>query len=143
MRTTRDRIRHATGFELIGLALVTPLGMIAFGKPLDEIGTIAVIGATLAMLWTYIYNIGFDHLMQRLTGGTQKTLPQRIAHAVLFELGLLLVLLPVIAWWLGITLWEALVMDAAFALFYMVYALVYNWAYDRLFPLPEWRNARG
>lgn len=143
MRTTRDRIRHATGFELIGLALVTPLGMIAFGKPLHEIGTIAVIGATLAMLWTYIYNIGFDHLMQRLTGGTQKTLPQRIAHAVLFELGLLLVLLPVIAWWLGITLWEALVMDAAFALFYMVYALVYNWAYDRLFPLPEWRNARG
>ncbi len=143
MRTTRDRIRHATGFELIGLALVTPLGMIAFGKPLHEIGTIAVIGATLAMLWTYIYNIGFDHLMQRLTGSTQKTLPQRIAHAVLFELGLLLVLLPVIAWWLGITLWEALVMDAAFALFYMVYALVYNWAYDRLFPLPEWRNARG
>lgn len=143
MRTTRDRIRHATGFELIGLALVTPLGMIAFGKPLHEIGTIAVIGATLAMLWTYIYNIGFDHLMQRLTGGTQKTLPQRIAHAVLFELGLLLVLLPVIAWWLGITLWEALVMDAAFALFYMVYALVYNWAYDRLFPLPEWQNARG
>ncbi|TKA96128.1 PACE efflux transporter [Cereibacter changlensis] len=143
MRTTRDRIRHAVGFELIGLALVTPLGMIAFGKPLHEIGAIAVIGATLAMLWTYIYNIGFDHLMQRLTGGTQKTLPQRIAHAVLFELGLLLVLLPVIAWWLGITLWEALVMDAAFALFYMVYALVYNWAYDRLFPLPEWRNARG
>lgn len=143
MRTTRDRIRHATGFELIGLALVTPLGMIAFGKPLHEIGAIAVIGATLAMLWTYIYNIGFDHLMQRLTGGTQKTLPQRIGHAVLFELGLLLVLLPVIAWWLGITLWEALVMDAAFALFYMVYALVYNWAYDRLFPLPEWRNARG
>lgn len=143
MRTTRDRIRHATGFELIGLALVTPLGMIAFGKPLHEIGAIAVIGATLAMLWTYIYNIGFDHLMQRLTGGTQKTLPQRIAHAVLFELGLLLVLLPVIAWWLGITLWEALVMDAAFALFYMVYALVYNWAYDQLFPLPEWRNARG
>lgn len=143
MRTTRDRIRHAVGFELIGLAIVTPLGMIAFGKPLHEIGTIAVIGATLAMLWTYIYNIGFDHLMQRLTGGTQKTLPQRIAHAVLFELGLLLVLLPVIAWWLGITLWEALVMDAAFALFYMVYALVYNWAYDRLFPLPEWQNARG
>lgn len=143
MRTTRDRIRHATGFELIGLVLVTPLGMIAFGKPLHEIGAIAVIGATLAMLWTYIYNIGFDHLMQRLTGGTQKALPQRIAHAVLFELGLLLVLLPVIAWWLGITFWEALVMDAAFALFYMVYALVYNWAYDRLFPLPEWQNARG
>ena len=143
MRSTRDRLRHAVGFELIGLALVTPLGMIAFGKPLHEIGAIAVIGATLAMLWTYIYNIGFDHAMQGLTGGTQKTLPQRILHAVLFEIGLLVALLPVIAYWLGITLWEALVMDAAFALFYMVYALGYNWAYDRLFPLPEWRTVQG
>ncbi|MFN6986918.1 MAG: chlorhexidine efflux transporter, partial [Rhizobium oryzihabitans] len=27
-----------------------------------------------------------------------------------------------------------------FALFYVVYAFVFNWSYDRLFPLPEWQS---
>ena len=49
-----------------------------------------------------------------------------------------IVLLPFIAWYLGISPWQALVMDAGFAVFYVVYALAFNWAYDRLFPLPEW-----
>lgn len=30
-------------------------------------------------------------------------------------------------------------MDLSFALFYVVYAYVFNWAYDRIFPLPEWK----
>jgi uncharacterized membrane protein len=32
-------------------------------------------------------------------------------------------------------------MDISFALFYMGYAFVFNLAYDRVFPLPEWRRA--
>ena len=140
MRSTRDRIRHAIGFEAIGLALVIPIGTIAFHLPVQDIGVIAVASATLAMIWNYIYNLGFDHAMQRLTGGVQKTFAHRIAHALLFEAGLLLALLPLMAFYLGITLWQAFVMDLAFALFYMAYALAYNWAYDRAFPLPEWRR---
>jgi uncharacterized membrane protein len=30
-------------------------------------------------------------------------------------------------------------MDVSFALFYVVYAFVFNWAYDRIFPLPDWQ----
>jgi uncharacterized membrane protein len=62
---------------------------------------------------------------------------------VLFEIGLLLMLMPLIAVYLGITLWEALAMDVAFALFYMGYALAFNWAYDRVFPLPEWQAEKA
>ena len=140
MRSTRDRLRHAIGFELVGLAIIIPIGALAFHLPLHDIGVVAFGSATLAMIWTYIYNIGFDHAMQRLTGGVQKTFAHRIAHALLFEAGLLLALLPLMAFYLGITLWQAFVMDLAFALFYMAYALAYNWAYDRAFPLPEWRR---
>ncbi|MDP2779458.1 PACE efflux transporter [Devosia sp.] len=136
MRTARDRIRHTVLFEIFGLLLVTPLGALAFAMPLQDIGVIGVGGATLAMLWNYIYNYGFDRLMQRWRGTTLKTLPLRVLHAILFELGLLLALLPLIAWYLGITLWQALVMDIAFALFYMVYAFVFNLAYDRVYPIP-------
>jgi len=140
MRTTRDRIRHAVSFEIIGLVLVTPLGAWAFNMPMHEIGVIGFASAAIATLWNYIYNLGFDRILRRLFGSTIKTGPIRVAHAILFEIGLLIVLLPPIAWYLGISLWQAFLMDVSFALFYMGYALVFNWAYDRLFPLPEWRK---
>ncbi|CCM78007.1 PACE efflux transporter [Rhizobium mesoamericanum] len=139
MRKAADRIRHAISFELIGLALVTPLGAVGFGMPVADIGVIGLVGATVATVWNYIYNLGFDHLMRRLTGGTQKSAAIRVLHAVIFEIGLLLALLPVIAWYLGISIPQALMMDVSFALFYMVYAFVFNWAYDRL--LPDWQPA--
>jgi uncharacterized membrane protein len=140
MRSKRDRIRHALGFEILGLLLVTPLGALAFGMPMHDIGIVAAGSATIAMGWNYVFNLGFDMAQQRLAGTTLKTPGLRVLHAVLFEAGLLIVLMPLIAWWLEITLWQALVMDMAFAGFFMVYALVYNWGYDRLFPLPEWRT---
>ncbi|WDQ98968.1 PACE efflux transporter [Devosia sp. J2-20] len=135
MRTPRDRIRHAISFEIIGLALITPLGAFAFAMPMHDIGVIGVGSATLAMVWNYIYNYGFDRLLLRLRGDTQKSMPMRVLHAVLFELGLLIALMPLIAWYLGVSLWQALVMDVSFALFYMGYAFVFNLAYDRVFPL--------
>ena len=140
MRSTRDRIRHAISFELIALLIVTPAGALLFGKPISDIGVIAVGGATIATGWNYLYNLGFDHLMRRLTGSTQKSTAIRVGHAILFELGLLVVLLPFVAWYLQISLWDALIMDVAFALFYVVYAFVFNWGYDRVFPLPEWQE---
>ena len=42
-----------------------------------------------------------------------------------------------------ISLLQALVMDMALAAFYMAYAFVFNWAYDRVFPLPEWQEAKA
>jgi uncharacterized membrane protein len=140
MRTARDRIRHAISFEIIGLALITPLGAWAFHMPMHDIGVLGIVGATIATLWNYIYNFGFDHFMQRMRGSTRKTSLIRLLHAVMFEVGLLFVLLPLFAWYLGISLWQAFLMDVSFALFYMGYAFVFNWAYDRLFPLPEWQE---
>ncbi|MBL0371081.1 PACE efflux transporter [Rhizobium sp. KVB221] len=141
MRTTSDRIRHAVSFEIIGLALITPLGAWAFGLPAADIGVVGLVGATIATLWNYIYNLGFDHALRHFSGTTEKTLPTRVVHAVLFEGGLLVVLMPLIAWYLQISLMEAFVMDVAFAAFYLVYAFAFNWGYDRVFPLPEWQTA--
>ena len=57
-------------------------------------------------------------------------------HAIGFEGGLLLVALPLVAWWLSISLWQALLLDLGFVFFYLVYAFVYNLAYDKVFPVP-------
>lgn len=141
MRTTADRIRHALIFEVFGLLLITPLASLATGHGLGEIGVIAVVASLVAMVWNYIYNLAFDRSMVRLRGSVAKTVPIRILHAVLFEAGLLIAVLPFIAWYLQISLLEALIMDIGIALFYLVYAYVYNWAYDRVFPIPALAGA--
>lgn len=143
MRKSWDRVRHALLFEIIGLMLVVPLGALVFAMPMNEIGVVGLVSATLAMVWNYIYNWIFDTVLQRTTGTTLKSVRMRVAHAVLFELGLLIVLMPFIAWYLGISLMHALIMDISFALFYMGYAFVFNWAYDKAFPLPEWKRAEA
>ncbi|MDB6454453.1 PACE efflux transporter [Falsirhodobacter sp. 20TX0035] len=137
MRTTSDRIRHALSFEVIGLLLVIPLGAAGFGLHAEDMGVVAVVAATVATLWNFVYNMIFDRLMKRWTGSVHKTLPLRVLHTLLFEAGLLLFTLPFIALYLGIGLWQALVMDVAFVLFYLVYAFVFNWLYDKVFPLPK------
>lgn len=137
MRTTGDRIRHAISFEIIGLLLVTPLGAMGFGIPAGDIGVVAIVSATIATLWNYIYNIIFDRAMKRWRGTVHKTVAIRVLHAVLFEAGLLLATLPFIALYLGIGLWRAFLMDLAFVAFYLIYAFVFNWVYDRAFPLPR------
>ncbi|MFD2737976.1 PACE efflux transporter [Sulfitobacter aestuarii] len=137
MRTTRDRIRHALSFEILALLIVTPLGAWLFHLPLHEMGVVTIVSATIATLWNYLYNILFDHAMLRLRGDLRKTVGIRILHAVTFEAGLLLVLMPFIAWYLGISLIEAFLIDVGFALFYLIYAFCFNWLYDVIFPIPQ------
>lgn len=140
MRSIGDRIRHAISFEIVGLLIVTPLGALAFQFPLQDMGTVAIVSATIATAWNFVYNYVFDLIRQGSAGTTEKGGVVRVYHAVLFEAGLLIVLMPFIAWYLGISIWQAFIMDLSFALFYMLYAYVFNWGYDRLFPLPEWET---
>jgi uncharacterized membrane protein len=141
MRTPLDRLRHALSFEILALLLVVPLAALAMGQPVQDMGVVGVVSATLATLWNMVFNWLFDHALRSLTGTTQKRPRVRILHAILFEAGLLLVLMPFIAWYLQISLLAAFLLDAGLAAFYLVYAFGFNWAYDRLFPLPEWQNA--
>lgn len=134
MRTTKDRIRQAISFEAIGLLLSTPMAAFAFGFDLGKTSVLALIGGTMATVWNYLFNLMFDHSLKRLNGSTRKSLKVRFLHAVSFELGLMLAFLPVIAWWMGIGLVEALIVDIAFVIFYLVYAFVFTWCYDTLFP---------
>lgn len=134
IRTFRDRVRHALLFEALGLAIVIPVGAWLFGLPAAHMGVVGVASATIATLWNFLYNLGFDHAMRRWIGHANKTLGLRLVHAVLFEFGLLVVLLPPAAWYLGIGLMQALLMDIAIVAFYVVYAFAFNLAYDHVFP---------
>lgn len=140
MRTTRDRLRQAISFEVIGLLISVPLAAFAFGFDTGKTGVLGVVGATMATTWNYLFNLMFDHGLKRLTGSTRKSLRARLLHAVSFELGLMLAFLPIIAWWMEIDLFEALLVDIAFVVFYLLYAFIFTWCYDTVFPDPDLRS---
>ncbi|HIF9085312.1 TPA: PACE efflux transporter [Photobacterium damselae] len=136
MRTTLDRIRHAIGFEVIALTLIM-LGFSLFSSM--EVHKIGILGLGFSLFttgWNFIYNILFDKGMLRFTGRLEKTFKHRVIHAVCFEISLLWLTLPVMAWFLDITLWQALIMDLGLVIFYFFYTYAYNWAYDLWFPIP-------
>ena len=137
VRSPSDRIRHAVLFELIGIAIFTPAAAWLFNQPIAHMGVIGIVSATVATVWNFVFNLGFDHALVRLTGRVAKTMPERVAHAVLFEAGLIIVLIPMIAWYLGISMWAALMMDLSIVAFYLLYAFGFNIAYDRVFPVPQ------
>lgn len=135
MRTHRDRIRHAVGFEIIALILSIPIMSFFFSFDIKDIGVIAIVGSIMATIWNYGFNIIFDKGMVRFKRSTFKTPAIRVLHVLLFESGLLMLYLPMVAWYLGISLWQAFIMDASLVGFYLFYNLSYNWAYDKIFPI--------
>ena len=137
MRTRNDRLRHAIGFELIGLLIAAPLASWATGIHLNHMGPLAIFFSLLATGWNYVYNLGVDKLLLKYQGHTYTSMWQRVIHPLGFEGGLLLVAMPVMSLWLGISLLEAFVLDLGFVAFYLAYAFVYNLSYDKVFPIPR------
>lgn len=141
MRTLLDRIRHTIGFEVIGLILMLPVVALFTDFEMHKIGILGVGFSLFTTLWNLCYNYLFDKGMLKVTGQVAKQLKHRVIHAIGFELSLLAITLPIMSWFLGITLFEALMLDIGLAVFYLFYSFGYNWAYDKVFPLPE--NAPG
>lgn len=137
LRSPLDRVRQVILFEIGGLVLITPPFAWASGVPASEsIGLLAII-ALLAALWNAVYNTSFDWVEGRLTGRTADLRPYvwRVVHACGFEGGLVLMSLPIVMWWTGMSWLEALLADIALALAYVAYAFAFNIAYDRMFPI--------
>ncbi len=137
LRSLADRIRQIALFEVGGLLIISPAFAWLGDVPLlDSVGMLALI-ALIAALWNGAYNTSFDWLEARLTGRTADKRPWslRLVHALGFELGLLAMSLPVVMLGTGLGWFEALMADLGLVIAYVVYAFVFNIAYDRLFPI--------
>lgn len=143
LRSLADRIRQIALFEIGGLLLISPAFAWLSGVPLiDSVGMLAVI-ALIAALWNGGYNTLFDWIEGRLTGRAADRRPwaMRLVHALGFEFGLLVMTLPVVMVWTGLGWFDAFVADIGLVVAYIVYAFVFNIAYDRLFPIAAAPNA--
>lgn len=135
MQGTRRRLVYVGLYELIAVVLAGTALALMSGQGLGHTGALAVVMSMVAIGWNVVFNHFFERweARQAVKGRSFK---RRAAHAVGFEIGLLIMLVPIIAWWLGVGLWQALVMDIGMALFFLVYTFIFNWCFDRVFGLP-------
>lgn len=128
------RLVFVTLYELIAI-FTSSLLFMATGQGAGASGAMAVVASSIAIAW----NVSFNHLFERWEARQRvkgRSVARRVLHAVGFEGGLALVLIPLMAWWFGIGLWQATVLEAGLLLFFLAYTYVFNWGFDRLFGLP-------
>ena len=135
MQGVKRKLVYVTAYEIIGMA-ISALGLaLLSGHAPSSTGPLAVVITTIAVSWNFIYNYLFEWWESRQLSRT-RTLKRRILHAVGFQLTLVVYLIPLIAWWMGITLWQALLLDMALIVIIPCYTFLFNWAFDKLFGLP-------
>ena len=128
------RVVFVSLYEGIAIAASSAIFM-AIGQDLSSSGVMAVVASAMAICWNLAFNWLFEKWESRQTKKGRSVL-RRVAHAIGFEGGLGCMLIPLMAWWFDVTLWEATVMEAGLLVFFGLYTFAFNWCFDRIFGLP-------
>ncbi len=129
------KITYAVSFETLGI-LVAGSGLLLMSDASPgQSFLLSAISAAVAMGWSLIYNAIFERWEARQTV-KGRPLSRRALHAMLFEGGLTLLLVPVLSWWLDISLLHAVTLEAGLIAMFIAYTYLFTWAFDAIFGLP-------
>ena len=135
MQGVKRKLVYVSLYEVIGMTF-SALGLaLLSGAAPSSTGPLAVVITSIAVSWNFIYTTLFERWESRQRSRT-RTVKRRIAHAVGFQLTLIVFLIPLIAWWMNISLVQAFALDLALILFIPCYTFAFNWLFDRVFGLP-------
>ncbi len=129
-KSTTERLLQALGYEALAIGLCTPLFAWLMHTPWLSMGALTLANCIMALVWNVVFNAGFDRMQSRM--GFSTSVVTRAVHAVLFEGGLMLVGLPLAAWWLDVSLMSAAAFEGGLLLFFLPYTYIYHWMYDWL-----------
>lgn len=131
----RRRVVYVGLYEVIAILLSAVLLELMSNAGAGESLGLAVVASAVAIIWNLIFNSLFERWeTHRQQNG--RNLMVRALHAIGFESGLLILLVPLVAWWYSVSLWQALLMDLGLLVFFLVYTFAFTWAFDRVFGLP-------
>jgi uncharacterized membrane protein len=135
MQGVKRRVVYVGLYEFLAILLsAILLELMSDAGAIASLG-LAVAASAVAMVWNLVFNSLFERweASRRLQG---RSLGIRLFHAIGFEGGLLLFLVPLVAFWYSVSLWQALLMDLGLLAFFLVYTFVFTWVFDRVFGLP-------
>jgi uncharacterized membrane protein len=135
LQGTKRKITYVATYEIIAFLFGT-LGFFSFSdSSIERASTLAVFASLFAVSWNFAYNAMFERWEAKsITRG--RGFGRRVLHAVGFEIGFLVVLLPVAAWWLDISYMRSFIVNLSLNIFFFVYTFAFTWAFDRVFGLP-------
>lgn len=135
MQGVKRRVVYVGLYELIAILLsAILLELMSNAGAVESLG-LAIAASAVAIIWNLVFNSLFERWEARRQQ-PGRSLVIRILHAIGFEGGLLVFLIPLVAWWYEVSFWQALVMDLGLLVFFLVYTFVFTWAFDRVFGLP-------
>ncbi|MCG9512923.1 PACE efflux transporter [Acinetobacter pittii] len=142
MQGIKRRIVYVSSYEVIGM-IISSVGLaILAGDSVEHTGPLSVMITTIAVTWNFIYNILYEKWEVRQSSHI-RTVKRRVGHAIGFQLTLVLFLIPLISWWMDISLIEAFWLDVAFIIIIPIYTFIFNWSFDKLFGLPISAQAKA
>lgn len=130
----KRRLVYVTIFELLGILFSTMVLMALSGGDAEESLPVAIIVSSIAVIWNYIYNTGFESWESRCNV-LERTFKIRCIHAIGFEAGIFLLCLPLYMFWYGVGVWKAIAMESTLLLFFLVYTFVFTLLFDKVFTL--------
>ncbi|MFZ0790478.1 MAG: PACE efflux transporter [Chromatiaceae bacterium] len=135
MNPRTRRVVQAVLYEVIAVAFLGPALSLTFAQPLVSTLSLAILMSAVALAWSYAFNSLFERWESRQQVGGRS--PQRrLIHALGFEGGLVILLVPPMAEWLHISLLQAFLADIGTLVVFFVYSVAFTWLFDRLFGLP-------
>ncbi|WP_320726417.1 PACE efflux transporter [Enterobacter sp. 118C5] len=129
-KSFKERIFHAVIFEVTANVIIALSLAWLMNVSVLQSGSLSVISALTATVWNFIFNKLFDSLQKKHQ--FQRTFLVRAIHAVGFETGLVVSLIPVAMFMLNLTIAEAFFVEIGLVLFFLPYTMLFNWLYDYL-----------
>lgn len=129
------RIGYSLSYE--GIAIICSMGLLMLlgHEPIKSL-PLSIGTSVLAIIWNVIWNTIFEALERRFHW-KGRSIRIRVLHAIGFEGGLAALCVPIMAWWLGISLVEAFFTEIGLLTFFLIYTYVFNFTFDKVFGLPE------
>lgn len=135
MQGPARKVFQAVTYEAIALLFIAPAIAYVYNSDLQYSGAFSLLLSAFALVWNMAYNALFEYWEARQPQRT-RNFTRRALHATGFEGGLALLLIPFIAWWLEISLQQALLTDLALLGFFLVYSFVFQYCFDKVFDVP-------
>lgn len=136
MHPRSRRILQAVSYEGVAILFIGPVLAWMFDHPVASAFALSAIMSTIALAWNYLFNTLFERWETRQTA-KGRSLRRRLAHGLGFEGGLLLLLVPLMAYWLETTLFNAFLADLGIFAFFFLYTIGFTWTFDRMLGLPQ------
>lgn len=141
LSSLKRRIVYVGTFEFFAILLATLFLSLLSGSKADDSFPLAVIVSTVAVVWNYFFNLGFE-AWERRKNIQSRSLRIRLIHTLGFEGGLVLTCLPIYMLWYQVGPWSAFTKVLALMLFFLAYTFIFTWLFDKVFTLPQQQAAQ-